>query len=140
MSSGVYGARADKSTSDVPRKKSSRGASERAKGGAPNLWRGTVAAVVTVVVAAILLLVFLPGASPLAGMYVTTDGRRLELRENGTARYGVTYKNIWMKATYKWSASGKALKITLAGVPQSQPGYRIESNRLVGNGGVWVKR
>jgi len=143
MSSKVSGANAAGQTSGAPKEESSLGASDQAKTRTRNVRVGMAAAVLVVIVVAVvvvLLLVFLKGPSPLVGTYVTADGRRLELRGNGTARYGVTYQSLWMKATFRWSASGKALKMTLTGVQQSQPGYKIDSDRLVGNGGVWVKQ
>jgi len=97
-------------------------------------------AAVAVAVAVVLVIVFLIMPTPMIGTYVTTDGRKLELHENGTARYGITYKNVWMATTYKWSRSGDSVKIVLPGVTGLQPGYKIRGADLVGNGGTWVKR
>ena|SRR5665647_2559130 len=88
----------------------------------------------------VLVVVFLVMPSPMIGTYVTSDGRKLELHENGTARYGVTYKTVWMAATYRWSRSGNQVKMVLPGTPGAQPGFKIRGKKLVGNGGVWVKR
>ena len=95
---------------------------------------------VAIAVAVVLVVVFLMMPSPMTGTYVTADGRKLELQENGAARYGVSYKNVWMTTTYKWSRSGDSVKLILPGVPRLQPGYKIRGTKLVGNGGVWVKR
>ena len=57
---------------------------------------------IALAVAVVLVVVFLIMPSPMIGTYVTSDGRKLELHENGTARYGVTYKTVWMATTYRW--------------------------------------
>ena len=97
-------------------------------------------AAVAIAVAVVLVIVFLITPAPMIGTYVTADGRKLALRENGTARYGVSYKNVWMTTTYKWSRSGNSVKLVLPGVSKLQPGFKIRGKKLVGNGGVWVKR
>ena len=97
-------------------------------------------AAVAIAVAVVLVIVFLITPAPMIGTYVTADGRKLALRENGTARYGVSYKNVWMTTTYTWSRSGNSVKLVLPGVSKLQPGFKIRGKKLVGNGGVWVKR
>lgn len=116
------------------------GAPRRRKKIATRLTLSIAVALIAVAVAVVLTVVFLIMPSPMIGTYITTDGRKLELHENGTARYGVTYKTVWLAATYRWSRNGDSVKMTLPGTSKAQQGYKIRGKQLVGNGGVWIKR
>jgi hypothetical protein len=124
----------------APEKTGNGGARRRRKKIATRLTLSIAVASIAVAVAVVLVVVFLIMPSPMIGMYITSDGRKLELHGNGTARYGVTYKTVWMAATYRWSRSGDSVKMVLPGTSKAQQGYKIRGKKLFGNGGVWVKR